>query len=80
MENEMFSRTVTAEGRIITIELPEELTNQRLHVEIWKEEGGVATSLPEPDEDALQEVTRFYGSIARDLSELKFDRDEIHER
>ena len=76
----MVSRTVTPKSRSVTIEIPEEFVNKRLHVEIWEEPEPPPMSFPEPDNDALVEVDEFYASISIDLSGFVFDRDDVHER
>lgn len=76
----MVSRIVTPESRTVTIEIPEEFVNKRLHFEIREEPGADPVSLAEPDDDALVEVEDFYACLAVDLSGFVFDRDDAHER
>lgn len=76
----MVSRIVTPESRTVTIEIPEEFVNKRLHVEIWEEPGADPVTVAEPDDDAFVEVNEFYAAISVDLGQFVFDRDDAHER
>lgn len=75
----MISLTVIPESTKMTIEVPAEYVNKKLHVEI-REEGRSEGSLPTPDAASYAEVAEFYSHLRKDLEGMCFDRDEAHER
>lgn len=77
----MISLTVIPESTKVTIEVPAEYVNKKLHVEIREEsrsEGSLP--LPSPSTASYAEVAEFYSHLRKDLEGMCFDRDEAHER
>ena len=71
----MYKQVVEAKGAEITVQLPSELAGKRLEVTVNE---------LQPDakdrEKLLQEAHTFFRSIAVDMSNFKFNRDEANER
>lgn len=78
----MISLVIVPESTMVTIEVPTNMVNKKLHVDIREEEGPIVENviLPEPDPEILAEVAAFYATIRRDLRGLDFDRNESYER
>jgi|GEM_PF-5565300 hypothetical protein len=78
----MISLVIVRESTKATIEVPADMVNKRLRVDIHEEEGPIVekTILPEPDPEILAEATAFYATIRKDLRGLDFDRNESYER
>ena len=78
----MISLVVAPESTRMTIDVPLEFVNKKLHVDIREEEGGNGAdyALPEPDPVILAEVEAFYATMRKDLKDVRFNRDEANER
>jgi hypothetical protein len=78
----MISLVIVPESTKVTIEVPADMVNKRLYVDIHEEEGsaGDRYALPDADPDKLAEVKAFYATMSKDLGDVKFDRDETYER
>jgi hypothetical protein len=76
----MISLVIVPTETTLRIEIPKEMLNKPIHVEICPEGDEVSTELPEVDAGRLAEVEAFYKTLQTDLSGFKFNRDEAHER
>jgi hypothetical protein len=70
----MISMNITPLETKVVIEIPEELVNKQLHVEI-REECHV-----EEDEKNIEELRAFFKPFQRDMSNFRLNREELHER
>jgi hypothetical protein len=78
----MISLVVVPESTKVTIEVPAEFINKKLHVDI-REEGGAETAESQataPDAEALSRTEAFYATLKRDLRGPRFNREEANER
>ena len=70
----MISLNNTTNNRKVVIEIPEELVNKQLHVEIREE-----CSVGEQEKN-IDELRSFFKPFQRDMSTFRLNREELHER
>jgi hypothetical protein len=75
----MISISIIPTDTKVVIEIPKEMVNKPIHVEI-RPENDTEHSLPEPDPEKLKEVKAYFDRFQIDFSNSKFDREEAHER
>jgi hypothetical protein len=75
----MISLDMIPKDTKLVIEIPEEMVNKPIHVDIRAESDG-AVSIPEPDPGKLKDVRAFLDRFQIDMTNFKFDRDEANER
>jgi hypothetical protein len=76
----MISIDMIPTERKVVIEIPEEMVNKPIHVDIRPKGEGGKPGLPKPDPQKLEEMKAWFNRFHVDLSNFKFDRDEANER
>jgi hypothetical protein len=75
----MISISIIPTDTKVVIEIPKEMVNKPIHVEI-RPETDAEHSLPEPDPEKLTEMKAYFDQFQIDFTGFKFDREEANER
>jgi hypothetical protein len=75
----MISIVIIPTNTKVVIEIPEEMLNKPIHVDIHAESED-ERSFPEPDPEKLKEVKACLERFQINLSNFKFDREAVYER
>jgi hypothetical protein len=76
----MISIVIIPTDKKVVIEIPEEMVNKPIHVDIRAESEGGKPDLPKPDPRKLEEMKAWFDRFHIDLANSRFDRDEANER
>lgn len=77
---EAIRKKIKRNGNKITIELPEDFKAENIELIILSDEKEEVTLNKDKKKSLSEEALEFYTNFKADMSNYKFDRDELHDR